>query len=624
LPYAGAECYAFEKRTKRCDPPQGGAMPADTLIGIFLDAVSTHRKPDLFQRKTPQGWESIGAERALGEVESLALALRELGVSRGDRVVLLSENRVEWPFTDLAVLGLGAITVPIYPSLTAAQIRYMVDDSEPRVAVVSTQEQLDKVRAATRERPIPIVHMDPLPAFPGGHAMAALVERGRAIREREPQAFRESAGSVRPDDVATIIYTSGTTGEPKGAMLTHRNIAFDVGACLQFVDLGPGDLCLSFLPLCHVFERMAGLYAHLACGASIAYAESMDTVAANAAEVRPTILCGVPRFYEKVYARVMDNARKERPLRRAIFHWGLEAGLRKARAHFERRSLPPFAALAAMIGDRLVGARIRERIGGRVRLCISGGAPLPPKVLEFFFAIGVRVLEGYGLTETSPVITLNPPGREKSGSVGPPIPGVEVRIDGNGEILTRGPNVMLGYYRNEPATREALRDGWFHTGDIGHLDADGYLVITDRLKDLLVTAGGKKVAPQPLEARLKTSKWVSEAVLLGDQRPYVVALIVPNFANLDAEARERGWPHKSVDELIANPAVHALYQSLIDQINSELARFEQVKKFALMDHELTQDSGELTPTLKVKRRVVMERYASLIEGLYGAQASAAG
>jgi long-chain acyl-CoA synthetase len=466
--------------------------------------------------------------------------------------------------------------------------------------------------------------MDTLPAFPGGHAMAALVERSRAIREREPQAFRESAGSVRPDDVATIIYTSGTTGEPKGAMLTHRNIAFDVAACLQFVDLGPGDLCLSFLPLCHVFERMAGLYAHLACGASIAYAESMDTVAANAAEVRPTILCGVPRFYEKVYARVMDNARKERPLRRAIFHWGLEAGLRKARAHFERRSLPPFAALAAMIGDRLVGARIRERIGGRVRLCISGGAPLPPKVLEFFFAIGVRVLEGYGLTETSPVITLNPPGREKSGSVGPPIPGVEVRIDGNGEILTRGPNVMLGYYRNEPATRDALRDGWFHTGDIGHLDADGYLVITDRLKDLLVTAGGKKVAPQPLEARLKTSKWVSEAVLLGDQRPYVVALIVPNFANLDAEARERGWPHKSVDELIANPAVHALYQSLIDQINSELARFEQVKKFALMDHELTQDSGELTPTLKVKRRVVMERYASLIEGLYGAQASAAG
>jgi long-chain acyl-CoA synthetase len=599
-------------------------MPADTLIGIFLDAVSTHRKPDLFQRKTAQGWESIGAERALGEVESLALALRELGVSRGDRVALLSENRVEWPFTDLAVLGLGAVTVPIYPSLTAAQVRYLLDDSEPRVAVVSTQEQLDKMRAAARDRPIAIVHMDPLPPFPGGHAMAALVERGSAIRAREPQAFAESARSVRPDDVATIIYTSGTTGEPKGAMLTHRNIAFDVAACLQMVDLGPGDLCLSFLPLCHVFERMAGLYAHLACGASIAYAESMDTVAANAAEVRPTVLCGVPRFYEKVYARVMDNARKERPLKRAIFHWGLAAGLRRARAHFARRSLPPFAALAAVIGDRLVGARIRERIGGRVRLCISGGAPLPPKVLEFFFAIGVRVLEGYGLTETSPVITLNPPGREKSGSVGPPIPGVEVRIDGDGEILTRGPHVMLGYYRNEAATQEALQDGWFHTGDIGHLDADGYLVITDRLKDLLVTAGGKKVAPQPLEARLKTSKWVSEAVLLGDQRPYVVALLVPNFANLEAEARERGWPHKSVDELIANPAAHALYQSLIDQINSELARFEQIKKFALLDHELTQEAGELTPTLKVKRRVVTERYASLIEGLYGAQASAAG
>jgi long-chain acyl-CoA synthetase len=599
-------------------------MPAETLIGIFLDAVSTHRKPDLFQRKGPQGWESIPAERALAEVESLALALRELGVSRGDRVALLSENRVEWPFTDLAVLGLGAITVPIYPSLTAAQVRYLMDDSEPRVAVVSSQEQLDKMREATRARAVPIVSMDPMPVAPGLHAMSVLVERGRATRQREPDAFRDAARAVQPDDVATIIYTSGTTGEPKGAMLTHRNIAADVAACLKIVDLGPGDRCLSFLPLCHVFERMAGLYAHLAAGASIAYAESMDTVAANAAEVRPTVLCGVPRFYEKVYARVMDNARKERPLRRGIFHWGLEAGRRRARAHFERRALSPFAAIEAMIGDRLVGARIRERIGGRVRLCISGGAPLAPKVLEFFFAIGIRVLEGYGLTETSPVICLNPPGREKSGSVGPPIPGVEVRIDGDGEILTRGPHVMLGYYRNEAATREALRDGWFHTGDIGHLDADGYLVITDRLKDLLVTAGGKKVAPQPLEARLKSSKWVSEAVLLGDQRPYVVALIVPNFANLEAEARERGWPHKSVDELIANPAVHALYQSLIDQINPELARFEQIKKFALLDHELTQESGELTPTLKVKRRVMMERYASLIEGLYGAQASAAG
>jgi long-chain acyl-CoA synthetase len=599
-------------------------MPADTLIGLFLDAVSTRRRPDLFQRKTAQGWESISSERALAEVESLALGLRELGVSRGDRVALLAENRVEWPLTDLAALGLGAITVPIYSSLTAAQVRHLLDDSQPRVAVVSTREQLDKIVAATRERPIAIVHMDPLPPLAGAQSMAAVLERGRALREREPQAFPESARAVQPDDVATIIYTSGTTGEPKGAMLTHRNIAFDVAACLEVVDLGPGDRCLSFLPLSHVFERMAGLYAHLACGASIAYAESMDTVAANAAEVRPTILCGVPRFYEKVYARVMDNARRETPLKRGIFHWGLQAGLRRARAHLERRSLSPFDAIAAAVADRLVGAKIRQRIGGRVRICISGGAPLPPKVLEFFFAIGIRVLEGYGLTETSPVICLNPPGREKSGAVGPPIPGVEVRIDGDGEILTRGPHVMRGYYRNEPATREAIRDGWFHTGDIGHLDADGYLVITDRLKDLLVTAGGKKVAPQPLEARLKASKWVSEAVLLGDQRPYVVALLVPNFANLEAEARERGWPHKSVDELIANPAVHALYQSLIDQINSELARFEQIKKFALLDHELTQESGELTPTLKVKRRVVMERYASLIEGLYGAQANAAG
>jgi long-chain acyl-CoA synthetase len=601
-----------------------GLMSADTLIGIFLDTVATHHRPDLFQLKGSRGWESISAERALGEVESLALALRELGVSKGDRVALLSENRIEWPYTDLAVLGLGAITVPIYPTLLAAQVRFLLENAEPKVVVVSNQAQLEKVLEAARGLSIAaVVCMDPVKPFAGGHAMTALLERGRTMREREPQAFREAARAVRAADVATIIYTSGTTGEPKGAMLTHGNIVSNVMACLELVDLGPSDRCLSFLPLCHVFERMAGLYGMLAAGASIAYAESIDTVAANAVEVRPTILCGVPRFFEKVYARVMENARSQPPLSRAIFHWGVTVGIEKARAHFGRRSLPPATALQAAVGDRLVGAKVRERVGGRLRLCISGGAPLAPKILEFFFAVGIRVLEGYGLTETSPVICLNPPNREKSGAVGPPIPGVEVRIDGDGEILTRGPHVMRGYFRAERATAEALRDGWFRTGDVGHLDADGYLVITDRLKDLLVTAGGKKVAPQPLEAKLKTSKWVSEAVLLGDQRPYVVALLVPNFANLEAEARARGWPHGSVQELIAHPGARALYQSLIDQLNAELARFEQIKQFALLERELTQESGELTPTLKVRRRIVMERYAALIEGLYGGEASVA-
>jgi len=600
-------------------------MAAETLIGIFLEGVSTYRKPDQFMRRAAQGWESISAERALADVEALALGLRELGVAKGDRVALLSENRYEWPLTDLATLGLGAVTVPIYPTLTPQQVRYMVENSQAKVAVVSTAAQLEKMLAASAGLPlVTVVLLEPGPERAGVISMATLLERGRAARERAPGAFRDAAAAVRPDDLATIIYTSGTTGEPKGAMLRHSNVAFDVAACLEVVNLQPTDRCLSFLPLCHIFERMAGLYAMLARGVSIAYAESIDTVAANAVEVRPTILCGVPRFYEKVFARVMDNARAQPPVRRAIFHWGLEVGRARARAHFERRRLAPWTAFKAGIADRLVGAKVRARVGGNLRLCISGGAPLSPKVLEFFFAMGIPILEGYGLTETSPVICLNPPGKEKPGAVGPPIPGVELQIGGEGEILTRGPHVMMGYYHNPEATRAAIVDGWFHTGDIGHVDPDGYLVITDRLKDLLVTAGGKKVAPQPIEAKLKTSKWVSEAVLLGDRRPFVVCLVVPNLVNLQAEAKARDWRANSIAELLERPDVRALYQSVIDGVNADLARFEQIKHFALLDRELTQEAGELTPTLKVRRRIIMERNAPLIERLYDApQVSAA-
>ena len=594
-------------------------MAADTLIGIFLETVAAHRKPDQFMRKTPQGWESIAAERALADVESLALALRELGVQKGDRVALLSENRYEWPVVDLAVLGLGAVVVPIYPTLTPQQVRHILSNAEAKVAVVSSAAQLAK----TTEASAGLTHvghlivMDPVAERGDVPTLATVMARGAALRTQSPQAFRDAAGEVRPDDLATIIYTSGTTGEPKGAMLTHGNIAFDVRACLEVIDLKPTDRCLSFLPLCHIFERMAGLYAMLARGVSIAYAESLETVSPNAVEVHPTILCGVPRFYEKAYARVMENVRNQRPLQRIIFHWGLRAGTDLARHRFARRSASPLLLVQAGIANRLVGAKVRARLGGRVRMCISGGAPLSPKVMEFFFAMGLPVHEGYGLTETSPVITLNPPGREKPGSVGPPIPGVEVKIGDEGEILTRGPHVMRGYFRNEEATRAVFADGWFRTGDIGHLDGETFLFITDRLKDLLVTAGGKKVAPQPIEAKLKLSKWVSEAVLIGDKQPFVAALLAPNFTSLETEAKLRGWTFHPLADLVKRAEVRSIYQAVIDVVNADLAQFEKIKQFALLDHELSQESGELTPTLKVKRRVVNEKYAPIIERLYG-------
>ncbi len=483
-------------------------MPG-TLIGLFLDAVATHRKPAQFMRKRAGRWESIAADTALAEVESLGLGLKALGVNPGDRVAILSETRYEWAIADLAILGIGAVTVPLYASLTAEQCRYMLENSEAVAAIASTPDQLAKLHALEGRVPrlAHVVHMAPAaPGHAGDLAWDALVARGAAARAADPGAFRALAAQVTPASLATIIYTSGTTGEPKGALLSH----------------------------------MAGLYAMLGAGATIAYAESMEQVAANAVEVRPTILTGVPRFYEKVYARVMENALGQPALRKRIFFWGLQQGTARARARFEGRRLSWLAARRADLADRLVGAKVRARVGGRLRFCISGGAPLAPKIMEFFFAVGIPVLEGYGLTETSPVICLNRLGHEHPGAVGPPIPGVEVRIGAEGEILTRGPHVMSGYFKNEEATRLALRDGWFHTGDVGRLDADGVLTITDRLKDLLVTAGGKKVAPQPLEGRLKTSKWVSEAVLLGDRQPFITSLIVPNFVNLEAEAKAHG------------------------------------------------------------------------------------
>jgi len=605
---------------------------AKTLIRIFLDAVSQHRKPALFMRRLPDAagggrWESISSERARGDVESLALGLAALGVRRGERVALLSENRYEWAITDLATLGQGAITVPIYPTLTAAQSRYILDNSESRVCVVSSAALLEKVLSVAASLPLltSIVVMDPSPHASDSRlrAWSAVLADGERRRSADPNGFRVLADATRPGDLASIIYTSGTTGEPKGAMLTHDNIASNVEACLQVVRLEPTDSCLSFLPLSHIFERMAGLYAMLAAGCTIAYARSIDTVRDDAVEVRPTILNGVPRFYEKVYARVMENAGQQPPLKRSIFHWGLGVGREVARLRFQGKPAGMGLGLAATLADRLVGAKVRERVGGRLRCCISGGAPLAPQIMEFFFAVGIPVIEGYGLTETSPVICLNVPGRERPGAVGPPIPGTQVSFGPpledttDREILAHGPGVMQGYFRNEEETRAKLRDGWFHTGDVGHLDAEGNLRITDRLKDLLVTAGGKKVAPQPIEAKLKTSRWLSEAVMFGDRRPYCVALLVPNFANLEAEGKARGWPAGSRGQLLQAGPVRALYQGVVDEVNAGLAPFETIKRFELLDRELTLEAGELTPSFKVRRKIVAEKFADLIEGMYG-------
>jgi len=589
---------------------------ARTLIRLFLDTVATWHKPAQFLRRGEQGWEAISADRALADVESLGLGLRHLGIRRGDRVALISENRYEWVVADLAILGLGAVTVPIYATLTPEQCRAILADSETRAIFVSNAVQLAKVRAVQRDLPKLefIIPIEPaLAEGPIERSWELVTGRGALARAADPLLFREGADAIEPDDLATIIYTSGTTGEPKGTMLSHANVSGNAEACLKVIALGPSDVSLCFLPLSHIFERMAGLYTMLAAGVSVAFARSIETVADDASGVRPTVMTGVPRFYEKVRMRVLENARSQPLLRRGIFYWALGEGLRKARAHLAgRRHFAPLAPLA----DRLVGAKVRARMGGRLRMGFSGGAALHPMVLEFFLAMGIPIIEGYGLTETSPVITLTPLGRERAGSVGPLIPGAEVKIGPDGEILTRSPYVMLGYWHNEQATEDALRDGWFHTGDVGFLDSDGYLHLTDRLKDLLVTSGGKNVAPQPIEARLKASKWITEAVLIGDHRPCIVALLVPNFERLESLARRNGWPFASRRELLARPEILAIVERRMNRLNESLAPFEQIKRFALLDQEMTQEGGELTPTLKVRRRVIHERHAELIESLY--------
>lgn len=594
---------------------------AETLIGIFLESVSSYRKPAQFMRRVVDRWESISADRALQDVEGVGLGLAELGVAEGDRVALLSENRYEWAICDLGIVGIGAVTVPIYPTLTGEQCHYILDNSAARVVIVSSAAQLSKINGIVDRLPAvkAIVSMDAAPQTgPRGMAFVDLLRKGTEARRAAPGAFQERASRVRPDAVATIIYTSGTTGQPKGAMLTHGNIAFDVEAALKVISITPEDINLSFLPLCHIFERMAGLYAATAGGSTIAYAQSIETVAADAVEVKPTWLTGVPRFYEKVHARVMENAASMPPLRRRIFDWGLGKGMAVARARFAGKPVP--GGLFTRLADRLVGAKIRERVGGRLRFAISGGAPLSPAVMEFFFAIGIPVLEGYGLTETSPVICLTPPGREKPGMVGPAVPGVEVKIGDEGEILTRGPHVMKGYYKDEEATNAVMRDGWFHTGDVGELDKDGFLKITDRLKELIVLAGGKKVAPQPLEGMLKRSPWIADAVLIGDRHPYITCLLVPDFAALEKAAAARSWPQDRGTRL-RHPEVRAIFDKEIERLNADLARFEQVKRFELLENELTQEADELTPTLKVKRRVIDKRYAEQIRKLYEGHAA---
>ncbi|MGH7630715.1 MAG: AMP-dependent synthetase/ligase [Gemmatimonadales bacterium] len=590
-----------------------------TLNDLFLLAVERFAsKPAALRYKQGGRWHILTHTELRDRVLHTSLGFRELGLAPGDRIAILSENRPEWAIADFASLLLRAADVPLYPTLPPKYIEYILRDSGAAAICVSNAAQLAKIREIRPRLPSlrSVITFDRDATGPDVMPLTELVSCGRKALSRYP-GWETEARQVQPEDLATIIYTSGTTGDPKGVMLTHGNITSNVLAASQAIAIGGEDDSLSFLPLSHIFERMVGHYLMVHAGATINYATSADTVAAEMAEARPTVMTAVPRFYEKLLGRVLDGAMAGSPLRRRLFVWARKSAETWVEYVLAKRPVPGGVEFRRRVAQRLVFSKLQARTGGRLRYFVSGGAPLNPDIAKFFHAVGLPILEGYGLTETSPVISVNTFEHLKLGTVGRPIRGVEVKIAEDGEILTRGPHVMAGYYNKPDATRQVLDDdGWFHTGDIGLLDADGMLKITDRKKDLIVTAGGKNIAPQPIENMAKAGKFVLNAVMLGDKRNFPIMLVVPNLVKLKAWAAHKKLLAPDDASLLRLPEVEAKMDREVRKTLRDLAQYEMPKKLLLVPTDFTVEGGELTPTMKVKRRVVERRYAEQIEKLY--------
>ena len=593
------------------------APPPGTLNELFFSAIEKFDKPDALQYKKGGKYAPISHREIERRVRHAAIGLSSIGVKPGDRVAILSENRPEWAIADYACLTSGVTDVPIYPTLPPDQVAFILKDSGSVAVFVSTAEQASKIAEVRSQVPslMHVISFDE--SGPSADmTLASLEHRGAAAETPDSTAeYHRVSESVKPDDLATLIYTSGTTGNPKGVMLTHNNIHTNVEASRARMPFAGDDVALSFLPLSHIFERM-GDYLMFATGSSIVYAESLDTVPVNMIEAHPTVVFSVPRLYEKMYARVLQNALAGGFIKKKIFFWARGVAEKWADEKLAGREPRGMLARKYGIAQKLVFSKLKERTGGRLRFFVSGGAPLAPEINKFFFAAGLIILEGYGLTETSPVIGVNTPKDFRIGTIGKPVAGVEVMIAADGEILTRGPSVMKGYFNNPVATAEAIdAEGWFHTGDIGEI-RDGFIAITDRKKDIIVTAGGKNIAPQPVENLVKTNKYVSQAVMIGDKRRFPSMLIVPNFEQLEGWAKKKGiiWTDRA--QLIRIPAVvEKMEHEVLGQCEG-LAHYETPRKIALLEHDFSLEKGELTPTQKVKRRVVDRNYKDVIDSLY--------
>ncbi|MBK9313615.1 MAG: long-chain fatty acid--CoA ligase [Acidobacteria bacterium] len=598
------------------------AASIKTLIDLFRFATARD-KEDLINYKKDGTWRSISTSELAATVRTVAMGLYALGVRSGHHVAILSDNRPEWTLADLGTLACGAADVPIYATQAPKQVAYILNDAGAEVLFISDQAQYERVREAlhTVPRLRAIVSFDRVEA-PSGKVMSFedFLNWGRAADEAEPGLYDTLSESTTEETLATLIYTSGTTGEPKGVMLTHGNLVSNALTNVKIAQLHEGEVALSFLPFSHIFERTT-IYMYLYGGITIYYAQSVDTVAQDLAEARPNFMTSVPRLFEKIYARAMEKAEEGGRVKFAIARWAVRIGKEWARITSEGGSPEPWLAIRHKLADALVFSKWKQAMGGRIRALVSGGAPLAPDLALVFYGAGLPIYQGYGLTESSPTITSNHPIYNRLGSVGKPIPGVEVKIAEDGEILCSGPNVMRGYYGREEETAETLTsdaDGkiWLHTGDVGYLDHDGFLYITDRKKDLIKTSGGKYIAPQPIESAIKRSRFVSQVVVIGDQRKFPSALIFPNLEVLKNYAVQQGIEYRDVASLVRDPRIIKLVQSEVERNTDDLSQYEKIKAVLLLESEMTIENGELTPTLKVKRRVVTERNQKSIDQLY--------
>lgn len=590
-----------------------------TLAELFLKAAEKHSRRDALNYKKDDAWHQISSTEMIESAEKIALGLYTLGLRKGDKVALLAANSPEWTLTDAGCQFAGIVDVPIYTTLAPNAVEYIIKDSGAKVFFLQNEETFERLKNILLACPT----IEKLIFFESGATKAEnavsledLKKTGAKLNDENPQLIRELISAVKPEDVATLIYTSGTTGEPKGVMLTHANLIFNaLSAGIDFT-FTRADRPLSVLPLSHVFER-SGMYVYILNGTAVYYAESIERAADNLREVAPTIFVGVPRIFEKAYARAKVKAAQESRIKEVIFDWAIDVAKEYALKIENKQLIPRLLAVKHNIADRIVFSKLREFFGGQLRSCITGGAPLSDEIYLIFNGAGISIMQGYGLTETSPVITSNTLLDKRLGTVGKPIRNVEIRLAADGEIEVSGPNVMLGYYHKPEATREVFTaDGWFKTGDIGTIDADGFLKITDRKKELFKTSGGKYIAPSPIEQMIKASRFVSQVVLVGDGRKFPAALIVPNFEQLRNYAKIKNLEIATDAEFCSHPRIVNLIERQVDELSANLSRFERVKKIALLENELTVEGGELTPTLKVKRRVIDEKYREIIEKIY--------